>query len=335
MSERDKDEQREREKTSLGREVFDRFDPMSAHENVLPTTKGLVVALAVIAVFFWFVYAAIAVIYGHVLDQSEPSWGLLIFTFPPIIFVATVFFLLFFYIGGRFAAWNEWGRAHPTIARWFWIIALSLLAAVYTDPLNRIHQGLSNLPRIGEANLGLIALAALVVLLFVALLYDYLITGASRTWFWLSKWHNQLVSILLGMKITIIHFGRLKVTEKYPEEKPDLPPISRGRHAFAFDVDGEHLCISCRACQRICPDRLILVESVRNPETKKRVLTGYILDNSRCSFCGLCEDVCPTGAIRHTPEFAYSSTSRDDLVIDIYGEYLENTKQLRKDREEE
>ena len=143
------------------------------------------------------------------------------------------------------------------------------------------------------------------------------------------------ISILLGMKITGLHFFRPRLTELFPEQKPDISPTFRGRHMLAFDENGEHLCIACKACEKICPDRLIVIESVRNPETKKFVLTGFILDNSRCSFCGLCEDVCPTGALRHTPQFEYSAFTRNDLVIDIFGEWIDKTREQRNNTGEQ
>jgi len=146
------------------------------------------------------------------------------------------------------------------------------------------------------------------------------------------EWWDYAVSLAIGMKITLIHLFRPNFTFYYPEQEREIPDYFRGKHVLDFDENGEHLCISCKACERICPDRLILISFVKNPETKKLELTGFLLDNSRCSFCGLCEDVCPTGAIRHTDEFAYSVEDRGELILDLLKEYRERSAPLREKR---
>jgi NADH-quinone oxidoreductase subunit I len=148
----------------------------------------------------------------------------------------------------------------------------------------------------------------------------------------IGEWWDYAVSLAIGMKITLIHLFRPNFTFYYPEQEREIPDYFRGKHVLDFDENGEHLCISCKACERICPDRLILISFVKNPETKKLELTGFLLDNSRCSFCGLCEDVCPTGAIRHTDEFAYSVEDRGELILDLLKEYRERSAPLREKR---
>lgn len=328
-------EHHERHKVSLGKEIFDRFDPTSSHEDVLPSKKGMLIAVLILVAFFWTLYAGMAVFYFNVLDEGKRTVDLLLLTLPPIIFIAAFYIALCWYLAGEFAKWNSWGRANPLFAKLYWLTGLVLLSLVYFDPVNRLHDMMSNLPLIGNINSGALALRLVIALMAVSLIWDNLVHAVSRGWYWVSRWHWQITSIFLGMKITGVHFARTKITELYPEERVDLSPIFRGRHFLAFDEHGEHLCISCKACEKICPDRLIAIESVRNPETRKLVLTGFILDNSRCSFCGLCEDVCPTGAIRHSSEYAYSSPTRDGLVLDILGDYIEKTKTLRSESGED
>jgi NADH-quinone oxidoreductase subunit I len=324
-----------RQNVSLKREVLDRLDPTSAHEGVLPSVRGLMIAVVILTAFFWTASVAILIFYEHILDQAEKSWGTFFMTFPPILFVTIGVVALLWWISRLFASWNSWGRANIGVARWFWMLSLTLLLFFYIDPLNRIHFMMTDFPMIGIVNLGYLAIYVFAYCLLVALFWDNFVYGAKRALFHLERWHDMFVSILLGMKIVGIHFVRPVITELYPEERPEIAPTFRGRHMLAFDESGAHLCISCKACEKICPDRLIVIESVRNPETKKLVLTGFILDNSRCSFCGLCEDVCPTGAIRHTTEYSYSALSRDDLVLDILGEYFEKTKNFKKDTGDE
>lgn len=324
----------EKHKVSLGREIFDRLDPTSAHEDVLPSTRGMIFAVLILVAFFWTLYAGMAVFYFNVLDEGKPTPGILWLTLPPVFFIGVFYLAVCWYLAGEFTQWNSWGRENPVSARWYWLTALVVLSIYFFDPLNRLHDMMSNLPMLGAINSGALAIRLAIALMAISLIWDNLVFAVERSWFWLSRWHNQMVSIFLGMKITAVHFARSKVTELYPEERVDISPIFRGRHFLAFDEHGEHLCISCKACEKICPDRLIAIEAVRNPETRKLVLTGFILDNSRCSFCGLCEDVCPTGAIRHSSEYAYSSPTRDGLVLDILGDYIDKTKSLRDGEEE-
>ncbi len=41
------------------------------------------------------------------------------------------------------------------------------------------------------------------------------------------------------------------------------------------------------------------------------------LDLARCIFCGLCEEVCPNGAISMTNDFELASRTRDDLIVSV------------------
>ena len=49
---------------------------------------------------------------------------------------------------------------------------------------------------------------------------------------------------------------------------------------------------------------------------KKKVLTVFVFDTSRCMFCGLCQDNCPTSCIELTQEFELATESRAGLVWD-------------------
>ena len=48
---------------------------------------------------------------------------------------------------------------------------------------------------------------------------------------------------------------------------------------------------------------LIVVTSERNEVTKRKELTTFTYDTSRCMFCGLCEDACPVDALELTQDF--------------------------------
>ena len=65
-----------------------------------------------------------------------------------------------------------------------------------------------------------------------------------------------------------------------------------------------------------CPENLIVVTSVRNDETRRKDLTTFTYDVSRCMFCGLCEDACPVDALELTQDFELASYTREGGIWD-------------------
>ncbi|MBA4370752.1 MAG: hypothetical protein C0418_04155, partial [Coriobacteriaceae bacterium] len=55
------------------------------------------------------------------------------------------------------------------------------------------------------------------------------------------------------------------------------------------------VCVGCTFCARTCPDYAIQVERIDDPG--ERCLTRYELDLTKCCFCGLCAEQCPTNAL--------------------------------------
>ncbi len=56
-----------------------------------------------------------------------------------------------------------------------------------------------------------------------------------------------------------------------------------------------------------------MVESERDPVTKRKVLTKYTFDISRCMFCGLCEESCSTDALELTQDYEIAQYGREGL----------------------
>lgn len=74
------------------------------------------------------------------------------------------------------------------------------------------------------------------------------------------------------------------------------------------------VCVGCTFCARVCPDYCIQVERVDDPGA--RSVTRYDFDLSKCSFCGLCAEQCPTGSLKHTGQYELSFFTRDLTMFD-------------------
>lgn len=74
------------------------------------------------------------------------------------------------------------------------------------------------------------------------------------------------------------------------------------------------VCVGCTFCARTCPDYAIAVERIDDP--KDRMVTRYDLDLTKCCFCGLCAEQCPTDALAHTGQYELSFTHRDLMLFD-------------------
>ncbi len=127
-----------------------------------------------------------------------------------------------------------------------------------------------------------------------------------------------LYQVLRGLITVGRHSFRQPITKEFPDITPDLPGAFRGRLALGVNpLTGEHLCISCRQCERVCPDKCIQITSHKSPETNKPELIDFKIDHGLCMFCGLCTEVCPTNCIINTNDFEMSEYTREALVYDL------------------
>lgn len=121
-----------------------------------------------------------------------------------------------------------------------------------------------------------------------------------------------------GLKTVLMHSLREPITLVYPDIVTEMKPHFRGRLALTVNPDtGEHLCISCRQCERVCPDKCIDINAHKSPETNKLELIDFRIDHGLCMFCGLCTEVCPTQCIINTNDFEMADYSRESLIYDI------------------
>lgn len=129
---------------------------------------------------------------------------------------------------------------------------------------------------------------------------------------------DGLYQIWRGLTTVGGHTFKDVITQQYPDVPPDLPAHFRGRLALAVNPEsGEHLCISCRQCERVCPDKCIEITAHKSPETNKLELIDFKIDHGLCMFCGLCTEVCPTTCIINTNDFEMADYTRESLVYDL------------------
>jgi len=56
-----------------------------------------------------------------------------------------------------------------------------------------------------------------------------------------------------GMRVTMRNYWAPKVTNQYPESRPNIPDRWRGRLDLIYDPFGEHKCEVCFQCAQVCP----------------------------------------------------------------------------------
>lgn len=127
-----------------------------------------------------------------------------------------------------------------------------------------------------------------------------------------------ILSLLTGMKVTLIELFTPKITQQYPENRSTLVISDRfrGELVMPHDNNNEHACTACGICQMSCPNGTIKVVSdmvEQEDGKKKRVLNTYNYDLGTCTFCNLCVISCPTNAIEFSNNFENAVYTRGKL----------------------
>jgi NADH-quinone oxidoreductase subunit I len=136
----------------------------------------------------------------------------------------------------------------------------------------------------------------------------------SRYW---SDIFGGFKSLLVGLRITGVEFFKPVVTEQYPWQTPTIPAAFRGHIELIGDEEGKPNCVVCGLCQRACPSACITVEGEKPEGAKKKVLTRYVLDFTKCSLCGGCVESCKFNAIRFSREYNLAGFNKEDYIIDL------------------
>src|SRR4051812_37540870 len=127
-------------------------------------------------------------------------------------------------------------------------------------------------------------------------------------------------AIINGLRITLRHFFKKKVTINYPEVQREFAPVYRGLHVLKRDENGAERCTACGLCAVACPaEAITMTAAERNPGEEKlyreeKYAAMYEINMLRCIFCGLCEEACPKEAIFLTDRLVPTSFQRKDFI---------------------
>lgn len=127
---------------------------------------------------------------------------------------------------------------------------------------------------------------------------------------------NAVNGIAKGMGKTYDEQFDPVFTEMYPFVKPELPPVSCQSLALIQNEDGTDRCVSCLACEKVCPSQVITIERKRNPAGKGFVLERFDIDLVNCMYCAMCVEACPASAIVTIQDFELSTYNLQTLKAD-------------------
>jgi NADH-quinone oxidoreductase subunit I len=148
--------------------------------------------------------------------------------------------------------------------------------------------------------------------------------------------------ILGGLRITLRHFFKKKVTLKYPEVKREFAPVYRGMHVLKRDEEGRENCTACGLCAVACPAEAITMEAAERKEgeeglyREEKYAAIYEINMLRCIYCGLCEDACPKDAIYLTDRIVDSEYTREsfiygkDILVEKVDERIDVSERKKK-----
>ena len=141
-----------------------------------------------------------------------------------------------------------------------------------------------------------------------------------------SEIYHGLISLFIGMGVTFKEFFKPTVTVSYPYETLTMCDRYRGHVELIENEEGKPNCVVCGLCQRACPSACITLSGKKPEGEKKKVLTKYILDFTRCSLCGSCVESCNFNALEFSKEYNLASTRKEDFIFDLLKRLEERNK---------
>jgi len=100
----------------------------------------------------------------------------------------------------------------------------------------------------------------------------------------------------------------------------------RGHIELVEDEEGNPQCVVCGLCEKACPSDCISLAGEKPEGGKKKVLTKYMLDFTKCSLCGSCVESCSFGAINFSKDYNLASTRKEDFYFDLLKRLEERNK---------
>jgi NADH-quinone oxidoreductase subunit I len=149
-------------------------------------------------------------------------------------------------------------------------------------------------------------------------------TGTHSVKSYFQNIYDNVKSVSIGMKITLKYCFQKTVTVQYPEQKLSFAPRYRGIHEFEAEK-----CIACDMCAKACPVDCIYIDKSGPRKIDKKVgkvnmadpkngdLLRFAIDYSKCLFCALCTEPCPTDCIHMGKLHDLSGYSREDVVVEF------------------
>jgi NADH-quinone oxidoreductase subunit I len=137
----------------------------------------------------------------------------------------------------------------------------------------------------------------------------------------LNWWERlYLPAILAGLRVTLGHFFRKKVTLQYPEEKWVVPEGYRGAPYLVKDQEGNTKCVSCQLCEFVCPPKAIKIippgpsGPPADRSNAEKMPKEFEINMLRCIFCGYCQEVCPEEAIFLMRDYSLTGYNRAEMI---------------------
>lgn len=141
-----------------------------------------------------------------------------------------------------------------------------------------------------------------------------------------SEIYHGLISLFIGMGVTFKEFFKPTVTVSYPYETLTMCDKYRGHIELIENDEGKPNCVVCGLCERACPSNCITLAGEKPEGEKKKVLTKYILDFTKCSLCGSCVESCNFNALTFSKEYNLASTRKEDFIFDLLKRLEERNK---------